>query len=67
MKSLIKKNNLGYPINYTDNAQLSDELNAILEVSDERLSLIEDSHEDFYNKNFNHKNILNKIYNIIHK
>lgn len=64
---LIKKNNLGYPINYTNNAQLSDELNAILGVADERLSLIKDSHEDFYNKNFNHKNILNKIYNIIHK
>lgn len=64
---LIKKNNLGFPIKYLDKDKLSSDLNSILNSADQSLSLIKESHEDFYNKNFNHINLLNKIYNIINK
>lgn len=64
---LIKKNNLGYAIKYLDKEKLSNDLNAILNYTDHDISFIKNSHEDFYNKNFNHINLLNEIYNIIHK
>lgn len=67
LSDLIKNNNLGYSINYRSKEKLSSDLNAILNNTEQSLDLIRESHEDFYNKNFNHINIINKIYNIIQK
>ena len=65
--NFIKVNNLGYPIKFTTIDDLSENLKSILEESKIKNFAIKQSQKELFESSFEHKEIINRVYNIITK
>ncbi|MDB2481916.1 hypothetical protein N9X10_00425 [Gammaproteobacteria bacterium] len=65
--NFIKVNNLGYPIKFTTIEDLSESLKSILEDSKIKNFGIKQSQNELFKGTFDHKEIIERIYNIITK
>ena len=63
--NLIKDNNLGYSFKYTNKEDLCKNLNSLLQETEPERDIIQASQKFFFNQNFDHHNIIDRIYNII--